>query len=58
MALVFISLNVFLIADLGIFSVFSRIFMKGVWMDALVLAGMTIIGFTFQPLLIKLLING
>ena len=57
-AIVLISLNVFLIIILGVFSVFSRAFMEGMWKDILASIGMTMIGSTFHLLLVRLLISG
>ena len=58
MAITLISSNVCLMFILGIFNIFSILFIKGVCVAALALAVMTISGSIFQPLLIILSING
>ena len=50
MAIIFISLKMFLIACLRILNFVSRIFIDGMCQVALALAVITISGFIFQPL--------
>ena len=57
-AMVLISLKVYLIVFLGILNFSSKIFIEGLCMVALVPIVMTISGSTFHPLLVMLSING
>ena len=57
-AIMFISLKVFLIACSGILNFFSRIFIDGICDVALVPAMITISGSIFQPLFVIFFING
>ena len=58
MAMTLISSNVYLMLSLGILKVILILSIKGMCVDALAHAVMTIGGSTFQPLLIILFISG
>jgi hypothetical protein len=57
-AIVFISLNVFFISFFGILSLVFRIFIEGMYVDALAPAVITISGSTIHPLLMISLMRG
>ena len=57
-AMVIMSMKVYLIVSLGILNFSSKIFIEGVCVVALAPAAMTISGSTFHPLLVMLSISG